>query len=156
MSKQGIIGVEIVNLDEIFALVDELQNVDKNKSIKAGLRKAGRVFVSGGKRRLRERLIPGRTRTGNLMRSFTVRVKRHKLGALAGFKQAKFRGDVTAGNHAHLVDRGTVERYTKDGRYRGVMPANYFWDDTYMIDSGQALNELKKGIMEAVNKLQNG
>lgn len=34
-------------------------------------------------------------------------------------------------NYAHLVEAGTVERYTKTGAYRGKMPASKFTEHAY-------------------------
>ena len=80
------------------------------------------------------------------MNSFTNRVKRNKLGALAGF-------DRPGGNHSHLVDRGTKRRYTKSGAYRGIMPGNRFWTDTEKTEEARALQAVYEGTQKAVQRI---
>lgn len=80
------------------------------------------------------------------MNSFTTRVKRNRLGALAGF-------DRPGGNHAHLVDRGTKKRYTKSGASRGVMPGNNFWEDARNTEEEKAMQAVHKGIQRAVQRI---
>lgn len=137
-----------INRDEVNYLVRRLENFEKDKAIKYGLQSAGNVFKVGGKARLRSRRK--RKGTGNLARSFIVRVKRSKPGVLIGFRQGK-----GGGSHAHLVDKGTDKRYwkTKSKKYVGIMPANRFWSDTESQDSPKAMNELYNGIEKAANRI---
>ena len=144
-NNQVRIGVEMLNVNEVYALLDDLSNLEKDRAIKQALRRAGGVFIAGGKSRLRERTKKGKT--GNLLSSFKINVKRRKLGALVGFSSPK-------GNHSWLVDRGTVQRYTRSGKNRGIMPANYFWDDTRKQDGGKAIDVLKIGIEQAVARIK--
>lgn len=154
-------GVEIIDLDRVYYTIDGLSNMDKDKAVKQGLRAASYVFLAGGRQRLRQRMRNKAGVTGNLLRSFKVRVKRTKLGALAGFgktndvRKVGFGSDGGNGYHAHLVDRGTTLRRTKKSNAeRGVMPANYFWSDTINQDSNKALDKLYQGIERAVSKIK--
>ena len=134
-------SMEIIDRESIVYLVHQLENFEKDKAIRSGLHDAVNVFISGGKRRLNQRLKKGKN--GNLRNSFTPLVKRNKPGALAGFKRGK-----NGGNHAHLVDRGTKKRPN-----RGVMPANYFWHDTSYQDEDEAKQKLFEGIQRAVERI---
>ena len=154
-------GVEIIDIDRIYYLIDGLSNLEKDKAVKEGLRAGAYVFLAGGKRRLRQRMRNKEGVTGNLLRSFKVRVKRTKLGALAGFgkttdvRKVGFGSDDGKGYHAHLVDKGTVLRRTKKSNAeRGVMPANYFWTDTINQDSAKALDEVYKRTSIAVQRIR--
>lgn len=145
-SQFGLIGVSVLDIDRIYAFVDELRDIDKNRVIKRGLRKGAAVFIRGGRTRLKASKDGGRV-TGRLLRSFTTKVKRRKLGALAGFKMPD-------GATSWLHDYGTVERWTKKGYYRGRMPASYFWSETKELDSAAATEAVWDGIRQAMLKLR--
>ena len=140
LTEQGLSRVQYA--------VRELFDIDKNRAIKAGLRAMGRVFVKGGRGRLKTRMKSSKGVTGNLYRAFTIRVKKMKLGAMVGFK-----GGVGGGGHSHLVDRGTVRRFTKSGADRGIMPANKFWTETADQDWKKATDVLFDAIERAVQRI---
>lgn len=100
-----MIQIRTIDRENIIYLVDQLETFEKDKAIKSGLRAAVNVFRVRGRSNLRSRLLHHGKQTGHLMNSFTTRVKRNKLGALAGF-------DRPGGNHSHLVDAGTRARTT--------------------------------------------
>lgn len=128
-------------------LVQNLDDFEHDKALKAGLRKGVNVFRVKGRSNLRERLMGHGRQTGHLMNSFTTRVKRNKAGALAGF-------DRPGGNHAHLVDLGTVRRKTKKTKAdRGVMPGNRFWSDALKSEESKAMNAVYEGVKQAVERL---
>lgn len=159
MANQVHIGAEILDIDKVYAAVHELTNIEKNKAIKYGLRKAGNIFIAGGRQRLRARMKNPKGVTQNLMRSFVLKVKRFKLGALAGFNQnysAYKKGEMGYGSHAALVDRGSHgERFwkTRDRRSTGVMPALSFWQDTYDQDGAKAVEAIRRGVEHATEMI---
>lgn len=146
------VGCRLIDRENVLYLVDQLQDFEKDKAIKSGLRAAVNIFRVGGQKRLSQRLKKGKY--GHLRNSFTTRVKRNKIGALAGF-------DRPGGNHSHLVDLGTQLRETKGkkskpaGLSRGRMPANSFWEDTNKQDEDKAMNKLYQGIQKAVERINN-
>lgn len=139
------VGATVLGLDKVQAALGKLAVMPSDPAVKKGLDEAAKVFVDGGRARLAARLLHHGRNTGNLNRSFTRYVKRRGGGALAGFVRGAM-----GGNHSHLVDRGTVKRYTRDGRYRGIMPANYFWKQTLDEDSGMAAEAVLDGIREYI------
>lgn len=141
-----MIQASIVDKDSVLYLVRNLENFEKDKAIKSGLRSAVNIFRIKGRSNLRARLLHHGKQTNHLMNSFTNRVKRNKLGALAGF-------DRPGGNHSHLVDRGTKRRYTKYGAYRGIMPSNRFWTDTEKTEEARALQAVYEGTQKAVQRI---
>lgn len=147
-----MIDVSIIDRENIQYLINGLEDFEKDKAVKSGLRSAMNGFRARGKNNLRSRLLFHGRHTGHLMNSFTTRIKRRKLGGLAGF-------DRPGGNHAHLVDMGTKRRYTtgkkkmRKGIYRGVMPANSFWSDAEQTEKGKAIQALYKGIETAVQRI---
>lgn len=152
------IGAEIIGIERINKLVADLQEIDQNKAIKKGLRRGAMVFIRIGRSMLRSR---NEVHTGNLMKSFRIRVKRRKLGALAGFSMNYSRmSEDGYGSHSWLVDRGTVQRKTTGrgsvpaGLNRGIMPASYFWTDTKEQGSSEAIRAIEQGIHDAVIQMQ--
>ena len=147
-----IIGAEIVGIDRIYGLVSDLRQIDQNKAIKAGLRRGANIFIRAGRANLKAR---NNEKTGNLMKSMRTRVKKRKLGALAGFSMNYSRmKEEGYGSHSWLVDRGTVKRKTKAGYNRGIMPASYFWTDTKNEAGSSAIREIENGIVTAVERMK--
>lgn len=143
---------QLVDIERVYSLVDELKQVDKNKAIKSGLKRGAAVFVRVGKSELRRR---NNEYTGNLIRSFTTRLAKKKLSAYSGFnRSAKLKSDKGLGNHAHLVDRGTTDRDTEKGAYRGKMPASYFWTEAQNRGGAEAMKKVEEGVIQMVEKLK--
>ncbi len=146
------IGAEILGLDRINRLVADLRDIDQNKAIKAGLRRGANIFIRTGRQNLKAR---NNEKTGNLMKSMRTRVKKRKLGALAGFSMNYSRKAKEGyGSHSWLVDRGTVKRETKKKQNRGIMPASYFWTDTKNQAGSGAIREIENGIITAVERMK--
>lgn len=144
-----MIQVKLIDRERIENLIDNLQDVDKDKVVKKGLGRAGNIFKNTGRRELRRRMLSGtKGVTGNLMSSFQVRTKRHQLGVLIGFRRSSRYMIVGGGNHAHLVDSGAIRKN------RGRMPANYFWRDTKNIEESRAVNEVYVGIQRAMERIE--
>ena len=56
MSRGDVrIGAELIGIDRINRLVADLQEIDRNKAIKAGLRKGAEVFIRIGRSNLKAR-----------------------------------------------------------------------------------------------------
>ena len=147
-------GVKIIGEDRINAMIQELNDIDTNKSIKAGLRKGLNILRQGGLKRLKSRMKSPSGITGNLVKSFNVRVKKNKLGGLAGFGMVSDTdGNHIIARHAHLVDLGTAERERQNGGSTGKMPALNFWTDTRNDDMDNAVGEVLKGTEQAILKI---
>lgn len=141
-----MIQVSVIDKENIQYLVRNLEDFEKDKALRSGLRSAVNIFRVRGRSNLRSRLLHHGKQTNHLMNSFANRVKRNKLGALAGF-------DRPGGNHSHLVDRGTKRRYTKDGSNRGVMPGNRFWSDAEKTEERRAMQAVYDGTQKAVQRI---
>lgn len=149
----NFIEIRHINRAEVDYLVRNLEDFEKDKAVKGGLLAAGKVFSSGGKTRLKRSMKSGSQGvTGNLLKSFQVKVKKNKPGVLTGFKQGK-----DGGSHAHLVDKGTDERFytTKQGKRKstGKVIGNHFWSDTESEDYSKAMDSLYIGIEKAANRI---
>ena len=147
---------EVTKIDRnaVNYLIRNLEDLEKDEAVRRGLKDAGNVFKAGGQRRLKERMKTREGVTGNLNESINVRVKKRRPGVLIGFRQGK-----NGGNHAHLIDQGTNNRYTtgkksvRAGIYRGRVTGNAFWTDTRSQDYPQAMDKLYEGIERAVSRI---
>lgn len=140
-----MIRITTTGMADVDFLLGELDDFEADRAVKQGLRTGASVFVARGRGNLRQRLISPSGHTGNLQRSFAVRVKRRKPGVLAGFTQS--------GAHAHLVDRGTTARPHPLTGTSGRMPANYFWTDAESSERGRAVQAVRDGIARAVQRI---
>lgn len=139
---------------DIEFLTRNLDEFDKSKTVKKGLRAAASVYVKKGKSNLRSRLKG--TGRGSLINSFAIREKRNKPGVLAGFRRStRYIQYQEAGNHAHLVDKGTVRRKNRKGANRGIMVGNYFWTDAAITEQQKAANAVYDGVKRAVERINN-
>lgn len=140
-----------IDTGRIDAFVSELEEANKDKAIRGGLLRGAKVLERVGRMNLRQR---NNEHTGNLMKSMRAKLARRQLKAYAGFERSyRLNLEKGVGNHAHLVDKGTVERYTKKGSYRGIMPASYFWEDTKQNSTNEVRRAIGEGVEEYVRRL---
>lgn len=139
--------VKLIDREAITYLVNNLEDFEKDRALKSGLRAAANVFRVRGRSNLRNRLKHPGKGTNHLMNSFTTRVKRNKLGALAGFDKW--------GAHSHLVDLGTRKRPHPITGTSGIMPANRFWSDARASEEAKAAQEMYKGVERVVQRINN-
>jgi len=135
--------VNLIDFDKIYKAIENLNGVQSDKVIQQGLKDAAKLFINAGKDNLKNRLID--TGRNELLTSFRTKLKRAKLGALAGFN--------TGGSAAHLVDSGTEERYNKKGQYRGKVIGNHFWVDAILQNQNEAIDKIYSGIERGIMNL---
>lgn len=133
--------------ENIIWLVQELEDFEKDKLIRTGLLNAAAVFKSVGRRLLKSRMKRPDGVRGNLLKSFKRRVKKRKLGVLAGFT-------LPEGYHAWLVDLGTTSRNTET-HGTGIMPALRYWSDAQKAD-GRAISQISEAVRKRVQRLNEG
>lgn len=152
------IRATITGIESVDRLLQNLSDIDRNKIIKSGLRAGVNLLKNAGRQRLRERMHSPTVVTGNLLNSFSVRVKKNKLGAIAGFTKATedASGELIKVRHAYIVDSGTGDRKRKNGGSTGVMPALKYWTDTKNQDTDRALEIVEASIVKAVDKMEAG
>lgn len=132
-------------------IMTDISNVEQRRIIINSLKKSTRNIVAGGKRNLASR---NKRKSGNLSNAFKTSSSKKKVVAYAGFKRGK-----KGGNHAHLIDRGTVKRWTKKGKYTGSVSKNQpkkgtmFWTDSVMSQGPKAMENLKNTIYNELAKI---
>lgn len=146
--------IDEAEYNAIVRKLDELAKPEQAKAIKTALRREGNVIIAAGKSSFKSK---NKSKTGNLYRSFTSKMKRKNTGTLIGFRRGK-----RLGNHAHLIDKGTVDRYTKRGAYRGRIdrPDNgkrgktFFWSDVVQVKGPEAIDNLMNAVYDAVEEIK--
>lgn len=150
---------------KIQTVYKNMLKLSEDSIVRRAFESSGKLMKERGKYFLKSRLL-GHGKmvrghyTANTMRlynSLEKEVAITKLRVYAGFKRP-------LGNHAHLVDRGTKQRYTlkgyKDrlgryyapGQYRGKMPANKFWRSTIETFAPQLMEKLMDAIDRALTR----
>jgi hypothetical protein len=125
--------------------------------IKRALKQGVAFLVREGRKNLKAGESKTVKHTGNLLKSMYGKVKRSGTGALAGFSTSNGR----KGYHGVLVDRGTAERYTSKGYYRGRSGYGKhsdshslgFWTDVRNQDADEALTKVEDGITIALSAM---
>ena len=72
---------------------------------------------------------------------------------MTGFKRASDKNQTAKGNHAHLIDKGTRKRFTKDGKKRGKVTGSGFWARTVGANEQKVYKTLYEAIEESVLRL---
>lgn len=146
--------VQILGQQRINEMLKQLNSIEQNKAVKAGIRKGVNLLRQGGIRRLKERMKKPEGVTGNLLKAFQVKVKKNKLGGLAGFGMVTdTQGGKIRAEHAYIVDAGTGERTRANGASTGKMPALRYWTDTKNEDMEKAINAVLDGTEKAMIKI---
>ncbi len=129
--------------------LDKAGDLDTSPAVQKGLKEGATAIKTTGKANLSTR---NGTKTGNLKKSFTIKVtRRKKVGsnyALSGFKRGK-----GGGSHAHWIDKGTAVRHTKQGYSRGSITGTKFWSDAVQSEGPRALNNLVNIIEGELRKI---
>lgn len=150
------IELELLNLPRVIKVLQEVQHFPEvDKGTTDALRQGARYLIRKGRLRLRQRMKSGsKGVTGNLLRSFKTTVKKRNRGVLAGFKGGK-----GGGNHSWLIDKGTKDRYTEKGYYRGRIHrktgiGNKFWTDTRNSETNGAMRIVLVKLQETINNIK--
>ena len=129
--------------------------IDGSKAIMASLSKGIAKIIRKGKSNL---AASNGVKTGNLKSSFRKKQVRKWVSAYGGFRRGK-----GGGNHAHLIDRGTDERWQKKtGRYTGSISrknpnhGTKFWtravEGTGPGAMEHTMNVIEKELVKIINK----
>lgn len=146
------IVVDEKDLAKMNALLEQYDKVDQANIIQFALKRGMEVIVNEGKSNLARR---NKQKTGNLTKSFKMTTNKKKAYSLGGFNRGK------GGNHAHLVDKGTLNRWTKSGAYRGSVSkgnpqhGSAFWTDAVETKGQEGLQRLMDAIYTAISEINN-
>lgn len=129
--------------------LDSAGDIDTSPAVQRGLREGVNLIKNAGKSNLSQR---NKVRTGNLKRSFTIKVtRRKKIGrnyALAGFKKSAPNKGIKGANHSYLVDKGHRKRNGK-----GWVQGSFFHTDAVQTEGPRALNNLVSVIQSELKRM---
>lgn len=139
--------------------LDILTEVEKQEVINKALKAGATLLSESGKQQLVATILHPENSTGRLFKSMNVKVMKAKKNkgpvGYSGFKRSTKKDKSGGGNAAHLVDRGTVDRYTKKGYYRGKVKGSLFWTQTVQNQGDKAMDLLLNAIDEAIENIWN-
>ncbi|MBO7323333.1 MAG: hypothetical protein J6U51_07110 [Bacteroidales bacterium] len=129
----------------LYAKLQGLSDFEKEETVKRGLKEGAKVIVQQGKANYN---ILHKKRTGNLYKSAGISTSKRMLKVWGGFKRPK-------GAAAHLIDKGTTERFTKKGASRGKVTASKFWTSAFMAKKEAASKKMMDIITKTVEAIWN-
>ena len=136
--------------------LSEMDKVDQTSTVSDALKQGIKIIQQQGKLNLASR---NNVVTGNLKRSFALKVNKKKVYALSGFRRSQPKKGVKGGNHAHLIDLGTNKRWTKAGAYRGSISrgnpnhGSGFWSDAVASQGPQAIDRLMNAVYKSLEEI---
>lgn len=135
------------SLAETQRTLSVLSEIEQDAVVKKGLSDAGGVIRRETSKNIRSRV---KTHTGNLIKSLSKRSRKidKQPRVYVGFKRPK-------GAVSHLLDKGTRERFTKKGYYRGRVRPMRFQTDSVERKGEAALNTLAESIKISVQRITN-
>ena len=137
--------------NELKGKLKKLEEVDQSAAVQKGLREGVKPIIAQGKSNLASR---NKVRKGKLSHSFGTALKKKYSAIKAGFRRP-------GGAASHLVDRGTVKRWTRKGYYRGSVSkgnpkhGSLFWTSAVDEKGQEALNILAEAINREIEKIYN-
>ena len=134
------------------AILDGLEKVDRDAAIQAALKSGMELIVNQGKSNL---AVRNKKKTGNLSRSFTIKVNKKRAYTLGGFKRSAPKKGIKGANHSYLVDRGTGLRWTRRNAFRGSGTGSMFWTDAVESQGPNAQKKLMDTIGQEIDKIIN-
>ena len=141
------ITLTTTNLQYVLSQLDSLSKTERNRALKSGLTKGGRLLLNKEKANLRKAMNSPGGVTGNLLSSIMIKVKRNNVGVLVGFDNK--------GHHAHLVDRGHFMVVGKKRIQTGKRTRALEFREKAIEESGAAAQgKLVDGIEQMIKKYQ--
>ena len=149
----SLVGVQ--GFENVQHFLEGLPKIGRERAIDSGLRAGGKLLKEGGKRRLKAAMKRPQGVSGNMLRAFSVKLKKRKSGVLVGFVVPKGAKDPKReAIKFNSADGGTVLRETGKGKKTGAMPSlKRFWTRTKNEDTPAALRLVAEGIKKASAEL---
>nr|DAM32947.1 MAG TPA: hypothetical protein [Caudoviricetes sp.]DAM70775.1 MAG TPA: hypothetical protein [Caudoviricetes sp.] len=149
----SLVGVQ--GFEHVQQFLSGLPKIGKERAIESGLKAGGKLLKEGGKRRLRAAMKRPQGVSGNMLKAFSVKLKKRKSGVLVGFVVPKKAKDPKReGIKVRTADEGSKPRVTSKGKKTGAMPSlKRFWTRTKNEDTPAALRLVAEGIKKASAEL---
>ena len=135
----------------LYSRMTKLADFEKDAAIKRGLKAGAQLIVSQGKSNF---IKSHKSRTGKLIKSAGVTVAKRDPKVWGAFRRP-------AGSAAHLLDRGTEDRYNytykgkrlRKPRYVGRVKPSYFWTNAYNEKKAEAGDKIINIIDKTVQSI---
>ena len=157
--------VSLNGLPEVEAFIGKLKEAPSPEKLREPFFRAAEVY----QRDVRITLPPlykqpnrnGHIPRGNLIRGLRRRMPRRSRGGRVSVSVGFFylnggapQGAVSdAANHAHLIDKGTKDRYTRSGKFRGRVQPTLFWTHAKQRSHPKAQRILLDGVTKILSSL---
>lgn len=145
-----------VSYQKFMNIISSMEKVEQTQVVRSALQTAIQTIINTGKQNLNTR---NGVKTGNLKKSFTRKVVAKKAVAYGGFRRSAPGKRVKGANHSYLVDRGTTNRWTNKGAFRGSVSkgrpnsGSMFWTDAVQSQGPVAMNRLMDAIYRALDNM---
>jgi len=137
------------SLATVYAQLNQMSEIYRDAVVQKGLSEGASIIRRETNKNM-HRLV--KKRKGNLYGSLTKKkagtVKRGDVRYQIGFRR-------TAGAAAHLIDKGTNERWTKKGAYRGRVTPRLFHTMSVERKGDAALERVAESIKLSIDKIMN-
>lgn len=125
--------------------LNQLGSIVKDGIVQRGLRDAANIILKETKSSIQRH---GFIKRGNLLSSAAIKTRKKDGKVYVGFKRP-------AGAAAHLLDKGTVARHTRDGANRGRIIASNFHTNAVRDKKDEALRVLYQSIQDSLDRIWN-
>ena len=134
------------------AQLARLTEFEKQETVARGVREATAIIKKQGQENLSQTYVKIKEDgSGFNKHTFVNRADKKKLKGYSGFIRRKgYHGQL-----AHLIDRGTADRYTKKRAYRGRMRYTGFWTKAVESKGNEALMTMAESIQKTIKRLLN-
>ena len=134
------------------AQLARLTELEKQETVAKGVRQATAIIKKQGQENLSQTYVKIKEDgSGFNKHTFVNRADKKKLKGYSGFIRRKgYHGQL-----AHLIDRGTADRYTKKRAYRGRMRYTGFWTKAVESKGNEALMTMAESIQKTIKRLLN-
>lgn len=157
--------VSLNGFPEVESFIGRLKEAPSPESLREPFFRAAEVYQQD----VRTTLPPlykqpnrnGHVPRGNLIRGLRRRMPRRSRGGRVsvsiGFlyvNGATAMGQESqAANHAHLIDKGTADRYTRSGKFRGRVQPTLFWTHAKQRSTPRAQRILLAGVTKVLTNI---
>ena len=153
-SGEFTIDIDRADLMAALKTLSNLSEFDRREIVAKALKDGGQVIMNQAKRNM---MANGHVKTGALRKSAgtTIIRKSGELKVHGGYKKTKHRPNNKSigGAAAHLLDRGTTDRYTRKGAYRGRVRATLFALVAFRMKKDEASRKVMKTIDNVVKAI---
>jgi hypothetical protein len=140
----------VLTIPQLQAKMNNLKQINQHKIIGSAIYKSALPMVDAQKTILNAKT---KKKTGNLDASIgRVKVPIQKAREIGAVRVGPRVGGKYRGNHGHLIEFGTKDRYTKAGKYTGKGPRLPFVAPAFLQQEGNVRSQIAKNMQTILNR----